>query len=103
VVGSPSQNASAINILKAIQDAFDMACQESRAARVVSIDRRGTRNKLAVQIISAAIEGGERDPVQLKAYALEEILPKAIALRGLVCATETGSRAMPYGCTGHDF
>jgi hypothetical protein len=71
MVGGPSQYTSASHTLKAIQDAFDMACQESRAARVVSVDRRGTRNKLAVQIIAAAIEGGERDPERLKAYALE--------------------------------
>jgi hypothetical protein len=78
IVGSPPYYTSASHIVKAIQHAFDMACQESRAARVVSIDRRGTRNKLAVQIIAAAIEAGERDPERLKAYALEEIMPKAM-------------------------
>lgn len=57
--------------LQALQEAFDQALAEACNSRDGRVDEQSVRDMLALRIVTAARDHGERDPDRLKAYALQ--------------------------------
>jgi hypothetical protein len=57
--------------LRVLHEAFDMACLAILDLPEVHMDEQMARDLIAMRIVAAARDKGERDPEQLKRYALQ--------------------------------
>jgi hypothetical protein len=68
---TPYGSAFDADALKVLQEAFDQAWAEVIAVSGVSLDEQSTRDRIALRIVKAWRDEGERDLDRLKAYALD--------------------------------